>query len=115
MFNFVNNSFVINIIGADLVEFLHLVDKPVVLGMKFFERMFCGEFVAGKILLLSLELIQEVFLLFHCLYLAFLEFIKCILLFSNLEVERDEFSLVGGLDSLEFLVELGLDESFLEL
>jgi hypothetical protein len=62
-----------------------------------------------------LELIEEVFLLFHGFKLAFLELIKGILLFSNLKVERDEFSLVGGLDSLQFFVELCLDESFLEL
>jgi hypothetical protein len=45
VFNFVNNSFVINIIGADLVEFLHFVDKAIVFGMKFLKRMFCGLFV----------------------------------------------------------------------
>jgi hypothetical protein len=74
---------------------LHLVDKPVVLGVKLIERVLCSLFVGGKVLLLSLELAEEVLVVFDGLELAFVELIERILLFSDLEVEGDEFSLVG--------------------
>ena len=51
----------------------------------------------------------------HGLELSFVEFLKCLFLLSDLEVERDKFALIGGLDSLQLLLELSFNEGFLDL
>lgn len=45
----------------------------------------------------------------HGLELSFVEFLKCLFLLSDLEVERDKFALIGGLDSLQLLLELSFN------